>query len=80
MATKLTKSTLRRIVDTLSALVRQPLSDESNEVPTPAAVRRSKAVAMGPRRKAKKAGTKKAAAKKPAPRGKKAPAGRKKKR
>ena len=63
MATKRSKGTIQRIVDTIGELVRQPFSDESNEVPTPAAVRRSKAVAAGPRRaKAKKAGTKKVAA------------------
>ena len=63
MATKRSKGTIQRIVDTIGELVRQPFSDESNEVPTPAAVRRSKAVAAGPRRaKTKKAGTKKVAA------------------
>ncbi len=49
MATK-KKSTFRRIVDTIGDLVRQPMSDESNEAPTPTAVRRSKAVAAGKRR------------------------------
>ena len=50
------KSTFRRIVDTIGDLVRQPMSDESNETPTPAAVKRSKAVAAGKRRtKTKKA-------------------------
>jgi len=50
MATKRTRSTTQRIVDTIRALVRQPLSDETYEVPTAAAVRRSKAVAAGTRR------------------------------
>ena len=50
MATKRSKGTIQRIVDTIGELVRQPFSDESNEVPTPAAVRRSKVVAAGPRR------------------------------
>jgi hypothetical protein len=76
MATKRSKSTLQRIVDTLGELVRQPMSDESNEVPTAKAVRHSKRVAAGPRRKTttktKKAATKKRAAKaKPAARKKK---------
>lgn len=53
MATKRTRSTTQRIVDTIRALVRQPLSDESNEVPTAAAVRRSKAVASKSKSKAK---------------------------
>jgi len=63
MATKRTRSTTQRIMDTIKALVRQPLSDESNEVPTAAAVRRSKTVAAG--KKAKKpAARKKTAARK----------------
>ena len=49
------KSTFRRIVDTISDLVRQPMSDESNETPTPAAVQRAKAVAAGTRRTRTKA-------------------------
>jgi len=49
MATR-KKTTFQRIVDTIGELVRQPMSDESNEAPTPAAVRRSKAVAAGKRR------------------------------
>ena len=82
MATKRSKSTLQNIVDTIGELVRQPLSDESNEVPTSAAVRRGKAVAAGPRRgKTKKTGTKKVSTKKPATRSRTAkPAARKKKR
>jgi hypothetical protein len=64
MATK-SKSTIQGIVDTIRELVKQPLSDESNEVPTAKAVRRSKTVAGGVRRsKAKK--TKKAAKKRAA--------------
>jgi hypothetical protein len=61
MATK-RKGTIQRIVDAISDLVRQPLSDESNEAPTAGAVRRSKAVAAGTRvrkAKAKKSATKK---------------------
>ena len=54
MATK-RKGIIRRIVESIGESVRQPFSDESNETPTPAAVRRSKAVAAGPRPKAKKA-------------------------
>lgn len=65
MATKLSKSTVQRIIDTIGELVRQPLSDESNEVPTIAAVRRSERVAAGsPRGKAKKTTKKKATTKK----------------
>jgi hypothetical protein len=79
MATKRSRSTTQRIVDTISALVRQPFSDESNEVPTAAAVRRSKAVAAGPRRR--KASKAKAKAKVRVVTRKKAkPAARKKKR
>ena len=44
------KGTFQRIVDTIGRLVRQPMSDESNETPTPAAVRQSQAVAAGKRR------------------------------
>ena len=59
MVSKRTKSTVQSMVDTISELMRQPLSDQSNEVPTPGAVRRSKASAAGPRRrKATKAKTK----------------------
>ena len=50
MATKRSKGTIQNIVDAISELLRQPLSDESNEVPTTAAVRRSERVAEGPRR------------------------------
>lgn len=46
MATK-KKGTFQGIVDTIGELARQPMSDESYEVQTPAAVRRSKAVAAG---------------------------------
>jgi hypothetical protein len=74
------KGTVQRIVDTISGLMRQPFSDESNEVPTAAAVKRSKAIAAGKKtRKAPKA--KKAATKKRSTGGKKAKsAARKKKR
>jgi hypothetical protein len=58
------KGTIRKIMDTLGALVRQPMSDESNETPTPAAVRRSKSVAAGPRSRAATAKVKKRAASK----------------
>ena len=60
MATKRTKGTIQRIVDTIGDLVRQPLSDESYEVQAPASIRRSQSVTAGPRRsKAKKAKAKK---------------------
>ena len=63
MATK-RKGTFQRIIDTIGDLVRQPMSDESNETPTSAAVKRAKSVAAGKRRskpaaKAKKRSTKK---------------------
>ena len=67
MATK-SKSTIQGIVDTIRELVKQPMSDESNEVPTAKAIRRSMTVAGGVRRntaqqiKAKKAAGKKRAA------------------
>jgi hypothetical protein len=65
MATKRSKGTIQSIVDAISELMRQPLSDESNEVPTSAAVRASKRVAAGPRRrKAVKAAAKKKPVKK----------------
>lgn len=81
MATKRSRSTAQRIVDTIKSLVRQPLSDESYEVPSATAVRRSKAVAAGPRgRKAAKAKTKTKAKARVAPRKKARPAARKKKR
>jgi hypothetical protein len=65
MANKSIKGRLERIVDTITELVRQPLSDESNEVPTAAAVRKARAVAAGPkRRKVKKATAKKRETKK----------------
>jgi len=65
MATK-RKGTFQRIVDTIGELVRQPMSDESNEVPTAKAVKRSKAIAAGTKRtktKVKKAKAKKVKAK-----------------
>ena len=78
MATK-RKGTIQRIVDTISGLVRQPFSDESNEVPTAGAVKRSKAVAAGT--KARKPNVKKSATKKRGTGGKKVKsAARKKKR
>jgi len=53
MAIKRTKGTIQNIVDTIKDLVSQPFSDESNEVPSAEALRKSMAVAAGPRRKAK---------------------------
>jgi hypothetical protein len=50
MATKRTKGTIQKIVETITDLVSQPFSDESNEVPSAAALRKSMAVAAGPRR------------------------------
>lgn len=80
MATKRSKGTAKSIVDAIRELLRQPLSDESNEVPTAGVVRRAKRVAAGPRRgKAAKAKTKKGAVKKRVTR-KAKPAARKKKR
>ena len=49
MATK-KKGMFQRIVDNIGDLVRQPMSDESNETPTAKAVKQSKAVAAGKRR------------------------------
>jgi L-serine deaminase len=72
MATKRSKGTIQNIVDAIGELMRQPLSDQSDETPGPAAVRKSKRVAAGPRRKAKKS--------KRASRKKARPAARKKKR
>lgn len=82
MATKKrSKSTIQRIVDTIGELVRQPLSDESYEVQTPAAVRRSKSVAAGPRRsKATKTKTKAGSTKKRKTSSGKAAAAQKKRR
>ncbi len=78
MATK-RKGTMQRIVETLSGMMRQPFSDESNEVPTAAAVKRSKAVAAGTR--VRKAKVKKAVTKKRGTGGKKVKsAARRKKR
>ncbi len=50
MATK-AKGTIQNIVDAISELMRQPLSDSTNEVPTAAAVKRSKKSAAGPKRR-----------------------------
>lgn len=62
MATK-RKGTIQRIVDGIGNLMRQPMSDESNEVPTTKDVRRSEKVAAGKKRsttkKAKTASRKK---------------------
>lgn len=92
MATKRSQGTIQNIVDAISELLRQPMSDESNEVPSKKAVRRSERVAAGPRRskakakpkakaKAKAKAKTSATKKRPAARGKKAkPAARKKKR
>jgi hypothetical protein len=82
MATKRTKGPIQRIVDTISELVRQPLSDESYEVQTPAAIRRSQSVTAGPRRgKTTKTKTKTGSTKKrKAGSGKATAAARKKKR
>jgi hypothetical protein len=63
MATK-TKGTIQRIVDAIGDLVRQPMSDESNEAPPRTAVRRSKKVAAGNRIKVAKAKGRKNSAKK----------------
>ena len=49
MATK-RKGTIQRIVDGIGSLMRQPMSDESNEVPTTKDVRRSEKVAAGKKR------------------------------
>jgi hypothetical protein len=65
MATKRSKGPIQRIVDTIGEVLRQPLSDESYEVQTPAAVRRSESVAAGTRRgKTTKARTKTGSTKK----------------
>src|SRR5258708_27405477 len=83
MATK-AKGTIQNIVDAISELMRQPLSDSTNEVPTAGAVKRSKKSAAGPKRrktvkKKAKAKVKKGGAKKRTT-SKKKPAARKKKR
>jgi hypothetical protein len=81
MATKRSKGSIQSIVDAIGELLRQPLSDESNEVPTTGAVRRAKRVAAGPRRgKAVKKKVKKGVAKKRTTSRKAKPAARKKKR
>ena len=56
MATK-RKGILGRIGDSIGNLMRQPMSDESNEVPSPKSVRQGKKVAAG---KKKRSTTKKA--------------------
>ncbi len=55
------KSTIDKLADKIAELLRQPLSDESYEVPRPATVRRSKRVAGG--RTAKRRTAKRPAAK-----------------
>jgi hypothetical protein len=80
MATKRSKGTIQSIVDTIGELMRQPLSDESNEVPTIGAVRRSERVAAGPRRSKAVKKTKKGVAKKRTTSKKTKPKARKKKR
>jgi hypothetical protein len=84
MATKRSKGSIQSIVDAIGELLRQPLSDESNEVPTAGAVRRAKRVAAGPRRgkavKKTKAKAKKGVAKKRTTSKKAKPKARKKKR
>jgi hypothetical protein len=81
MATKRSKGPIQRIVDTIGEVMRQPLSDESYEVQTPAAVSRSESVAAGTRRgKTTKARTKKGSTKKRKTSVKAAAATRKKKR
>ena len=59
--TKPAKGVVDNIVDQIRELIRQPLSDQSNEVPSAKAIRRSKTVAGGQRRikatKARKAKT-----------------------
>lgn len=82
MATK-PKGTIQNIVEAIGELMRQPLSDSTNEVPTAGAVGRSKKSAAGPRiRKTvkKKAKAKKGGAKKRTTSKKAKPAARKKKR
>ena len=58
MATK-RKGILRRIGDSIGKLMGQPLSDESNEVPSSKSVRQAKAVIGGKKRSAKKKASKK---------------------
>ena len=48
--TKPAKGVVDNIVDQIRELIRQPLSDQSNEVPSAKAIRRSKTVAGGQRR------------------------------
>ena len=70
MATRRSKGTIQNIVEAISELLRQPLSDESNEVPSQNAVRRSKRVAAAKRTsgKAKPAKSKAKSKTKPATR------------
>ena len=53
MATK-RKGILRRIGDSIGKLMGQPLSDESNEVPSAKSVSKAKAVIGGKKRSSKK--------------------------
>jgi hypothetical protein len=48
------KGILGRIGDSIGKLMRQPMSDESNETPSAKSVREAKAVAGGKKRSAKK--------------------------
>ena len=48
------RSSLQKLVNTISGLLKQPLSDESYEVQSKKSVRRSKRVAAGPRRTKKR--------------------------
>jgi hypothetical protein len=47
---KRAKGAVESVVDQIRELIRQPLSDQSNEVPSAKAIRRSKTVAGGQRR------------------------------
>lgn len=47
---KTTKGIIENVVDQIRDLIRQPLSDQSNEVPSAKAISRSKTVAGGQRR------------------------------
>jgi len=48
------RSSLQKLVNTISGLLKQPLSDESYEVQSKKSVRRSKRVAAGSRRTKKR--------------------------
>ena len=53
------KGILGRIGDSIGKLMRQPMSDESNETPSAKSVREAKAVAGGKKRSKKKTGSRK---------------------